>query len=276
MDRETLCRLQRTQLKILKEIKRVCDWIAIPYFLDWGTLLGAVRHGGFIPWDDDLDVGMTREHYEAFLRLAPALLGEEVFLQTWHSDADYGLPFAKLRLKGTVFAEEVSAGSGAMNGIFVDIFPYDVFPAQEKDRRWQGRRFELLRRMILVKCRYSPWAAGGRPALKKLLYLPLKLSAAVLRREKLIERFEAVTKRFNNEPSGLLFPSGTDNYGTAVVDGRLLTELAPIRFEDDFYLAPKDADAYLTALYGDYMTPPPEDQRENRHQVLVLSFGAHE
>lgn len=139
MKRELLRKVQIEQLELAKEIKRVCEILNIPYFLDAGTLLGAIRHEGFIPWDDDLDMGMLRSAYDKFLKEAPAVLGEEYFLQTWHSDLNYGLPFAKLRKNNTVYKEEAAQNSGAHCGFYVDIFPYDVYPEDERKQQWQKR-----------------------------------------------------------------------------------------------------------------------------------------
>ena len=105
MDRETLRQVQLDQLEIAKDIKRVCEENGIRYHLAFGSLLGAVRHKGFIPWDDDMDFGMLREDYERFLEIAPKKLKDEFFLQTWHTDPYYPLAFAKVRKKGTVFQE---------------------------------------------------------------------------------------------------------------------------------------------------------------------------
>lgn len=96
MERELLRKVQLTQLEIAKEIRRVCEENDIPYFLTCGTLLGAVRHQGFIPWDDDMDVGMLRENYEKFcLPLPPEKLKPEYCWQSWYTDRNYALPFGK-------------------------------------------------------------------------------------------------------------------------------------------------------------------------------------
>ena len=114
--------VQLVQLEIAKEVKRICEQNNISYFMDGGTLLGAVRHKGFIPWDDDLDFGFTRDNYEKFIATAKKNLSSEFFLQTWDSDREYGYAFAKIRKKGTIYQERIAQDSNANCGIFIKAF----------------------------------------------------------------------------------------------------------------------------------------------------------
>ena len=134
MEKEVLQKVQKVQLEMAKEIKRVCDENQISYFLYRGTFLGAVRHKGVIPWDDDMDFGMLREDYDKFCRIAPEKLGEDYFFQTWHSDENYALPLGKVRKRGTLFVEAKSAVLQE-NGIYVDIYPLDFAPVGEQEQK---------------------------------------------------------------------------------------------------------------------------------------------
>lgn len=136
-DAEALKRLQETELDILLMIARFCDEHGIEWFMDSGTALGAMRHKGFIPWDDDIDIGMLRDDYERFIGLAREGLPEGYSLQTFdNNDALAGL-FAKVYKNGTVFRTKETAEAGCDQGIFVDIFPYDVLSQDEGERRRQ-------------------------------------------------------------------------------------------------------------------------------------------
>jgi lipopolysaccharide cholinephosphotransferase len=125
---EELQQLHTTLYEILAEIVRVCEKHEIPYFIQGGTAIGAFFYEAMIPWDDDIDVGLTREHYERFLQVAPAELGSDYFLQWPGSDAHSPFYFAKVRKQHTRFVEEDFQHLAMHQGIYVDVFPYDKVP----------------------------------------------------------------------------------------------------------------------------------------------------
>lgn len=125
MNNEELHKLHNEELNILKLVVRFCDENHIQYFLTAGSLLGAVRHKGFIPWDDDLDISMPRDDYERFLSIAANKLDKCLYLHCNNTDTEYWLPFAKVRMNDTEFVEPTIEKIQTHKGIFIDIFPLD-------------------------------------------------------------------------------------------------------------------------------------------------------
>ena len=147
-------KLQERQYEILVELDRICKKNNIEYFLDGGTLLGAVRHKGFIPWDDDLDVAMFRKDYEKFKSIVSSELNEKYFFQDYDTDDGYGMVFGKLKIKNTKYTEKVANKSRAKDGIFIDIFIYDNISANEKKAKKDFMKVVILRMMLLLKKKY--------------------------------------------------------------------------------------------------------------------------
>ena len=148
MERELLRKVQLTQLEIAKEIRRVCEENDIPYFLTCGTLLGAVRHQGFIPWDDDVDVWMPRADYEKLEQIVNSETDTPYRVMNFHNTNGFTLAYGKLVHTGTSLVEHVA---GAVDtGLFVDIFPFDGLPEKdtpEYDRHWKKLLFLESQRM---------------------------------------------------------------------------------------------------------------------------------
>ena len=271
MERELLRKVQLTQLEIAKEIKRVCEENDIRYFLTDGSFLGAVRHGGFIPWDDDMDMGMLRSDYEKFCRIAPSKLKPEYCLQTWYTDPNYGLPFGKVMKRNTVYLENKKSRRLQENGFYVDIFPFDYVPEDEMERDNLTRRLLSIYRMKLMKSGYKPWMENDSIVWKKRLgYLYYQVKSFFVSQKELAKGYDALAVSLQD--SALL----VEQYGgTAPVyyDRETLENLADYEFEGVIFRGPADYHAYLSASYGDYMQLPPEDKRENRHQIVELDFG---
>lgn len=263
--------MQLTQLEIAKEVKRVCEENGIRFFLNDGTFLGAVRHGGFIPWDDDLDLGMLRADYEEFCRIAPSKLKPEYCLQTWYTEPNYGLPFGKVMLRNTVYLESKKTRRLRENGFYVDIFPFDDVPEGPEQRAELAGKLLKLYRIKLMKSGYQPWMENDKVIWKKRVgYLYYQAKALFARQEELARRYDALACSVEKgktvcEQCAMAVPM--------YFDRAWCEELAEYSFEGVAFPGPREYDKFLTAMYGDYMQLPPEGERENRHQIVEIDFG---
>lgn len=270
MEQDVLRKVQLTQLEIAKEVKRVCDENNIRYFLYRGTFLGAVRHKGFIPWDDDMDFGMLRSDYEKFCRIAQEKLNAAYCFQNWHTDRNYALPFGKVRKRNTVFVEAKCARLPE-NGIYIDIYPLDFAPESDGERRILAKRLLHLFRVKLMKSGYTPWMEGNHIVWKKRIgYFAYQMLSLFVSQEELIRRYETLV--LTVPESGTLYEQSALPIAY-YFDREWCAEVAEYPFENTTFCGPKQYDAFLTSLYGDYMQLPPEDKRENRHQIQVLDLG---
>lgn len=133
--------IQKKVLQILQSFMQICDQLQLKYFLVCGSALGAVKYGGFVPWDDDVDVALFRNDYERFCKEAPALLPEQLFLQNFQSDPAFPAIYSKLRNSETTCIEESIAALPINHGISIDIFPLDGYPKDKKSRNdWSARK----------------------------------------------------------------------------------------------------------------------------------------
>lgn len=263
-------RLRQAQLKMLgmlKVIDALCVKHGLDYWLEGGTLLGAIRHQGFIPWDDDLDISMPRASYDAFLRLAPAELPESIWLQTAKSDPGYfnlSVPL-KIRDKNSRFIEMHEQGNEPyQQGIFIDVFVYDSMPVNPEQRRqFKFRAKKLLR---LLGHKYSKVPMGHYAKLYKALshFIP---------KARLEQSLDAIIEKANQENSPYL------GYGYDCVNSNLVSydDIYPLKrttFETGQFNIANRAEVILTQLYGDYHSLPPEDQRVMKHcRELIPSLS---
>lgn len=276
MDSKTLRKVQLAQLEIAKEIKRVCDENDIKYFMCGGTLIGAVRHNGFIPWDDDMDFAMLRSEYDRFQNIVKEKLDKQYFFQTLETDSNYGMAFGKLRKLGTVYIENASQKSAAHNELYVDIFPFDNLPGLKATRKKQKKLVMFYRKLMLCYAKVKPWLRypfGYNRFIRWCGYLPFRILASVLPRNNAIKKYNHIMKIANNDNSCQnVYSQGILTYENSQFKKSVFENLIELPFEDTTFKAPKDYDSYLRFLYGDYMVPPPENQRENRHQIIEVKI----
>lgn len=280
MDKATLRQVQLTQLSIAKEIKRICDDHDIEYFLDSGTLLGAVRHKGFIPWDDDMDIAMTRENYDKFLAVAKVELDSRFFLQTWETDKNYPMPFAKIRLNGTKYVENVFEKAQMHQGIYVDVFPYDVWPQKKRKQKKVWRKRLFLQAMIMMKCHYLKFKSNAvwKYVLKSIMFTAIWFLSLFCSKKYLISKYNHMVQKTNmkNAESDMLYEQTVNfKFGYWVIPRSCFEQSIELAFEDEVFRCPKNYDEYLTVAYGEYMQLPPEDKRENGHGIIEVAFESN-
>ncbi len=276
-DDETLRKLQLTELHILKDIDRVCRKLNITYFLDSGSVLGALRHGGFIPWDDDIDLGMPRADYDRFVREAPALLGDAYVVSTPETNPHQAALFGKVWLAGTRFATNETIEAGFDQGIFVDILPYDALvadPTRAAKQRKACRMWQSVSYLAHAKSIVVPHGGALGTAEKAACRAAHLVAAHAFRHDSIVARFtEAATlAQREGDPSDELVVMAYANIAPYAVD--MMLPPSKVVFEGCEFPAPARPEAYLEALYGDWETLPPVEKRRN-HAPVELDFGPY-
>lgn len=257
---EQLKKLQGIQLDMLVEIKRICEKHDIKYSLIGGTLLGAIRHKGYIPWDDDADVGMLREDYERFRKIAEEELdSEKYYFQDDRNTEGYRWGYGKLRRKNTLFLREGQKHLNFGQEVFVDIFPLDYAPDNM-----------MLRQIHMLHCfcvRKALWSVVGVKVEKKrgkrfIYHILSKIPKDVIYNHYysyIRSRKKSDTVRLN------LFPTKKP-YGFPIY---FFENLIEVTFEGENFWGSRYYDEYLKIKYGEYMELPPIDQRKV-HSVVDI------
>ena len=262
LDQETLRKVQLKELDILLEVKRICEKHQIRYQLAGGTLLGAIRHKGFIPWDDDIDITMLREDYERFLEIAPREISPECYVESSRANPDYVYSFCKVKANGTTFIEQCTSNLGIHPGVWIDIFPLDDIP--EVDYSVLDKRDAQIRRWQTA----VDYNAGVITLKKPLSIFYFKL-LGVLNRHKLMYRKERVMQKANSKDGQFVIDySCPYGYRKTIFPVSLYRDLIEVEFEGHMFSVVRDYDRVLTQFYGDYMQLPPVEKRVSEHGII--------
>ena len=252
-------KLKKIQLEMLKIFIEICEKHSLSYFAVGGTLLGAVRHKGFIPWDDDIDVAMPRKDYEAFLSLAQKHLPEHLFLQTHKTDAAYPCNFAKIRNSNTAFVEAALSEFRINHGVYIDIFPLDYYP--EKNRLIFEIKKQLLNLRVSADLKVKNRKLKTKLASAFLSFLMPDSKKAVRMKEKL----------FKANPKGKQLVNNSGAWGKKEIFPAVwCCDSVMLDFENIKIKAPKEFHKFLSYVYGDYMTFPPKTKRKGHHNCTVI------
>lgn len=270
--RGSIYQIRKLEMEIMEEIDKICKDNNINYFLVGGSLLGAIRHQGFIPWDDDLDIGMLREDFEKFRKLCPDLLPDKYRYQSYQTEKDSHYIFDKIRLRETYFSTSFSKQFPIENGIFVDILVYDKTSSNPAIQKIHINMIRVWKRAINVR-----WVNKPR---KKVYYRTTKILLPFMR---LIPFrvyhyiYEKIITCFNKSNSDYYI----DSVGMNIERGAfrkecILGNVQRVPFENMMLPIPPGYDQYLRHWYGnDYTDIPPISARNSGHNLVQIDLGKY-
>ena len=276
----TLKRLQSIELMIANDLKRICKENDIQYFGFAGTGIGVLRHQGFIPWDDDIDLGFLRDDYEKFIRIAKEELKDKYTVMNCETDPNYPLMTTRLMLKGTKFREEALKDLKCELGIFLDLYAFDQVSDNEEEFKKQCRDAWLYSHLMILRSIPFPVlpvkGIKGKIAHGATAVVYGGLSLLHVSKTWLAKKAKEAATRYNGgkktKSVNFFFDTLPD---MCVYHYDELFPLVELPFENTTFTFPKEQDRYLRTFYrGDYMQLPPEDKRKN-HFPYELDFGIY-
>lgn len=275
-DEATLKKLQSVELEILKDFVNLCEKHNLIYFGIAGTAIGAIRHGGFIPWDDDIDVAMPRKDFQQFVKIAKKEYGDKYYIMNGEENENYPLLTTRWMMKGTEFIEETFKNIDCSLGIFLDIYPLDNIPDNEKLFRKQARKAFLYSKLLIL--RSIPFPILGFDGMKAkivylfcfILYFTMKIFH--VSKKKLYKKCFNISTKYNNleNTKRIDFLCDTTAY-INIYEVKDIYPLKKINFDGVTLNFPKHIEKNLTKVYGNYMELPPIEKRKN-HYPYKLKF----
>lgn len=274
-DNSKLRALQLVELNILRLFADICEKHRLRYYIVGGTMLGAVRHQGFIPWDDDTDVAMPRPDYEKFLTLVRAELPQGYDFLNYKQNPGYMRYFSRLVDKRTQVIN-ASNSEVIIENAWLDIFPLDGMPNGALRRYLHFWHMTFWRFLYHASCfkQLVNLRRPGRPAYQRLIikFLAKTHFGANLDTKKLMRRMERGLMKYPYDASTHMVSLFGAYMTREIVDKKLLGAGAKYRFEDLTLNGPEQYDAFLTHFYGDYMTPP-KDADKDKHNIRDIRHG---
>lgn len=265
-NQQTVRDVQNKILETMKYIDKLCRKHGVVYYIMGGTALGAIRHGGFIPWDDDLDIFMTPDQYEKFKHVFEQEQSEKFVLQEWRTTPNY-LEYAKIRMNGTTFIEQCFAERKDMHhGIYVDIMILHKVP----DRRWIQKLVYCESKFVtlyaLSQRNWMPKTKGQSIILKSLRFMPCKFMAKIAYRH--IYHYDKMKTRFK-----YCYWITPAKFRNGLFDESFFSSPVDIPFEDTVLYGSEKIKEYLEYRYGDYMKLPSEETRRASVHAMIYDVN---
>ena len=274
---EEVRKYQLAQLELMRLMHELCDKLNLTYYLIGGTLLGAVRHGGFIPWDPDIDIAMPREDYEKIREYFSQLDSDRYLYQHYSTEKNHLFPHALVRIKDSYveLAESQTRFKPSCEGIYLDIFPLDTPPVEKKLQEKQMRRIKFLKEVIYFK---SERIFAGNSAVVKLGKRIVSRILFPFSFEFLNRKMDECMRRYNDSNSGYLVSMASHySYKKQLMPKDVYGTPIKMPFEGDFFFAPEKTENYLNRIYGDYMRlPSEEDQQAMLNFVKKVEYTLEE
>lgn len=269
-------RLNETQkyiMQVLHSVIDILDELEIPYYMQGGTMLGAIRHRGFIPWDDDVDLGIPREAYNRLLKEVADKLPENLELRTYEDETDHHYYFARI-VDTRYQIRRMGSLEERLENVWVDLFPLDGMPNGGLSRAWHKLSLTVVRLKYHLSCfEKVNIKRPGRPLLERII-----IRIAMITRvgkwfntRRQLDKMDALLKKYPAEQSDWLvnFMGQTSYRFNELFKKEVYGQKTLYSFEDLLLVGPERYDEYLKSLYGDYMTPPKESDRNAHVSELV-------
>ncbi len=267
---DTIDKLHKSLLVLLKEFHRVCYENHLTYVVTGGTCLGAIRHKGFIPWDDDVDVCMPRDEYKRFIDVCNngALMPGVALQQYGKKEPHYSCPFVRLRLDNTLCVIPYHKQSGWNHlGIFLDIFPYDKL-AFSNERMIMAIKNKYLAVQRAIDNKLACKCSSFKSKIFHVLLAPIPVTHLIKKRQAVVRRLE---KRRSGNESYYIDLNTPYTLKRSIFSSSIFSNREIVNFEDTSVFVPKDFDAFLTTMYGDYMKIPPVE-KQVAHLPEIIRF----
>lgn len=264
--------LQECEFDLLKEFISICGQLNLRYYLVCGSALGAAKYQGFIPWDDDVDVAMPRPDYEIFLQKAQELLPEHIFLQNAMTDSEFPLLFSKLRNSKTTYMETGHGKLHMNHGVYIDVFPLDGYPIEQKAVRQFEKRKAYFERRRKVTLDYNRWEHPK--ALKtNAVYLLYRVFGMYHNTAKTIYKYNAFLSQYDLDTSEVWCNHGNWQGTLEYAPQQQYGNGTKMKFEGLTVCVPERYDDYLTQKYGDWRADLLPEQQVGHHSYAILDLN---